>query len=168
MAAAKMLADATAKMVQAAKGCASSPNDHSQTKALKDAADALRIATAAAEGSTSNPLYHLVCYYITPLTLTGNSSRTLNELQDAARQAATAATQCVNSARNTTPYNTNDITQQSMLSKSRTMTQESIPAVVLALRDSLERPDCPATQQELIKESKKVRHTFNTLSNHDR
>ena len=50
MAAAKMLADATAKMVQAAKGCASRPHDDSQSAALKAAADALRSATAAAEG----------------------------------------------------------------------------------------------------------------------
>ena len=50
MAAAKMLADATAKMVQAAKGCASSPQDSGHSDALKSAADALRTATAAAEG----------------------------------------------------------------------------------------------------------------------
>jgi talin len=48
LAAAKMLADATTRMVEAAKACASSPDDAAQQLALKEAAQNLRHATHAA------------------------------------------------------------------------------------------------------------------------
>lgn len=44
-AAAKQLADATVKLVEAAKGCASSPNDAQQQVMLRSAAEELRSAT---------------------------------------------------------------------------------------------------------------------------
>lgn len=46
--AAKQLVDATGKMVEAAKACASSPHDETQQQRLKQAAEDLRTATNAA------------------------------------------------------------------------------------------------------------------------
>ena len=51
LAAAKQVADATAHMVEAAKGCASSPQDKHQQMALRLAAEELRSATTAASNS---------------------------------------------------------------------------------------------------------------------
>lgn len=45
------VADATAHMVEAAKGCASSPKDRDQQQQLRHAAEELRAATTAAASS---------------------------------------------------------------------------------------------------------------------
>ena len=50
--AAKELADATAKMVEAAKSCASNPSDRESQEALKRAADNLKNITQSAVGTT--------------------------------------------------------------------------------------------------------------------
>ena len=52
LSAAKELADATAKMVEAAKSCASSPSDRESQDLLKRAAENLRNTTHAAVGTT--------------------------------------------------------------------------------------------------------------------
>ena len=52
MSAARDLADATAKMVEAAKLCASRPNDKQSQQELKRAAEHLRATTQAAVGAT--------------------------------------------------------------------------------------------------------------------
>ncbi len=48
MGAAKKLADATTKMIEAAKSCASSPMDFDNQMHLKSAAEEVRVATSAA------------------------------------------------------------------------------------------------------------------------
>lgn len=48
MGAAKKLADATTRMIEAAKSCASSPHDFEQQMQLKTAAEDVRVATSAA------------------------------------------------------------------------------------------------------------------------
>jgi talin len=80
LAAAKALADATAKMVEAAKGCASNPNDSMQQHRLREAAEDLRSATNIA---ASNAL----------------KKKVIKRLENAARQAASASTQLVNAAK---------------------------------------------------------------------
>lgn len=91
-----------------------------------------------------------------PRSPVGNSCRSLADLEEAARRAATAATQCVNSSRNSTPYNTNENAQQSLLAKSKTVAQDSVPALVLALKQSVNNAGDPAAQRELVNEAKKV------------
>lgn len=49
--AARILAHATTKMVEAAKGCASNPNDSKQQEILKRAAEDVRSATNVAAGN---------------------------------------------------------------------------------------------------------------------
>uniref|UniRef100_A0A8W8NYC8 Talin-1/2 VBS2 domain-containing protein n=1 Tax=Magallana gigas TaxID=29159 RepID=A0A8W8NYC8_MAGGI len=84
LAAARLLADATANMVEAAKGCASSPNDSEQQKRLRNATEDPRAPTNIA---ASNAL----------------KKKLIRRLENAARRTASATTQLINASKNATP-----------------------------------------------------------------
>ena len=88
LSAAKELADATAQMVEAAKMCASRPNDRESQDALKRAAEHLRSTTHAAVGTTIK-------------------RKVIKRLENAAKHAAATATQCIAASQGVGPHNTN-------------------------------------------------------------
>ncbi|KAJ2939257.1 hypothetical protein O0L34_g13352 [Tuta absoluta] len=88
LAAAKLLADATARMVEAARQCASSPQDREKQEALRKAAEELRFITVD---------------YAQGQDMVGAQRA---RLQDSARQAAASGTRLVAQARSAAQYNT--------------------------------------------------------------
>ncbi|CAH2056203.1 unnamed protein product, partial [Iphiclides podalirius] len=134
LAAAKLLADATARMVEAARLCASSPQDRDKQEALRRAAEEVRYITVDyAEGQD----------------IVGSQ---VARLQESARQAASNATQLITSAHNATQHNTNKYSQESLLQECRAL-NEQIPRVVDAAKTSAARPGEAAAQLDLISAS---------------
>ncbi|KAI0230740.1 Talin-1 [Lamellibrachia satsuma] len=131
LAAAKVLADATAKMVEAAKGCASSPQDKDQQQALKQAAEDLRAATGVAASSASK-------------------KQIIHKLEVAAKHAASASTQLINASNGASPYNTNDASQQQLMSQCKVVADESIPKLVHGIKGTMNNPEDPEAQMVLI------------------
>ena len=134
LAAAKALADATAKMVEAAKGCAGHPEDRNQQQILKQAADELRSATATATADTMK-------------------KQIIKNLELAARNAASCATQCINASAAASDSNQNETSQQHLMTQSNYVADEIIPRLVQALRGSMRNPDSPSTHNALIQAS---------------
>uniref|UniRef100_A0A8C4IMW4 Talin 2a n=1 Tax=Dicentrarchus labrax TaxID=13489 RepID=A0A8C4IMW4_DICLA len=96
LAAAKLLADATARMVEAAKGAAAYPENEDQQQRLREAAEGLRVATnAAAQNAIKKKL--------------------INRLENAAKQAAAAATQTIAAAQNAAASNKNTAAHQQLV-----------------------------------------------------
>ncbi|XP_047038268.1 talin-1 isoform X10 [Helicoverpa zea] len=114
LAAAKLLADATARMVEAARQCASSPQDRTKQEALRKAAEELRYITVD---------------YAQGQDIVGSQ---VARLQDSARQAASSATQLITSAHNAAQYNTNKYTQETLMEECKALS-EQIPRVVDAV-----------------------------------
>ncbi|TKS69882.1 Talin-2 [Collichthys lucidus] len=116
LAAAKLLADATARMVEAAKGAAAYPENEDQQQRLREAAEGLRVATnAAAQNAIKKKL--------------------INRLENAAKQAAAAATQTIAAAQNAAASNKNTAAHQQLVqsckpgSKMVTSAKSSVPTV---------------------------------------
>ncbi|XP_013176171.1 PREDICTED: talin-1 isoform X2 [Papilio xuthus] len=134
LAAAKLLADATARMVEAARLCASSPQDRDKQEALRRAAEEVRYITVD---------------YAQGQDIVGTQ---IARLQESARQAASSATQLITSAHNATQHNTNKYSQESLLQECRVL-NEHIPRVVDAAKASSARPGEAAAQLDLISAS---------------
>ncbi|KPJ17353.1 Talin-1 [Papilio machaon] len=134
LAAAKLLADATARMVEAARLCASSPQDREKQEALRRAAEEVRYITVD---------------YAQGQDIVGSQ---VARLQESARQAASSATQLISSAHNATQHNTNKYSQESLLQECRVL-NEHIPRVVDAAKASSARPGEAAAQLDLISAS---------------
>ncbi|XP_068621832.1 talin-1-like [Battus philenor] len=134
LAAAKLLADATARMVEAARLCASSPQDRDKQEALRRAAEEVRYITVD---------------YAQGQDIVGSQ---VARLQESARQAASSATQLISSAHNATQHNTNKYSQESLLQECRVL-NEQIPRVVDAAKMSAARPGEAAAQLDLISAS---------------
>lgn len=134
LAAARAVADATARLVEAAKGCAGKPDDQAQREALRQAAEHLRTTTAQATADTSK-------------------KQALNQLQLAARNAASAATQCINTATAAQQYNDNKQGQQQLLQQGKLIADETVPLLVQALRQNIRHPDDGMAQSGLIRTS---------------
>ncbi|XP_050359192.1 talin-1 isoform X1 [Nymphalis io] len=131
LAAAKLLADATTRMVEAARLCASSPQDREKQEALRLAAKELRFITVDyAQGQDI-------------------VSSQLVRLTESARQATSSATQLITSAQNATQYNSNKYSQESLLSECGAL-GELVPRVTQAARSAAARPAEPAAQLDLI------------------
>ncbi|XP_064075634.1 talin-1 isoform X10 [Vanessa tameamea] len=131
LAAAKLLADATTRMVEAARLCASSPQDREKQEALRRAAKELRFITVDyAQGQDI-------------------VSSQLARLTESARQATSSATQLITSAQNATQYNTNKYSQESLLSECGVL-GEQVPRVTQAVRSAVARPGEPAAHLDLI------------------
>ncbi|XP_018673450.2 talin-2 isoform X2 [Ciona intestinalis] len=127
----KLVADATAKMVEAAKGTASNPHDSQQQQKLKLAAENLRAATNAA---TQNAL----------------RKKLVRRLEQAASQAAVAATQTIAAANAAEPHNTNKTSQNQLLTHSRTLQTDHIPKLLQGIHGAYEDLENPTVQQNLI------------------
>ncbi|XP_049882478.1 talin-1 isoform X7 [Pectinophora gossypiella] len=131
LAAAKLLADATARMVEAARQCATSPQDREKQEALRKAAEELRYITVD---------------YAQGQDIVGSQ---LARLQDSARHAASSATQLVASSQHAERYNTNKYSQETLLQECRTLT-DTVPRVVEAVKVSSTRPEQAVAQLDLI------------------
>ncbi|CAH0404281.1 unnamed protein product [Chilo suppressalis] len=131
LAAAKLLADATARMVEAARQCASEPQDREKQEALRRAAEEVRYITADyAQGQDI-------------------VSSQVARLQESARQAAACATQLITSSHNATQYNTNKYSQETLLQECRILS-EHVPRVVDAVAGYSSRPQAAAAHHALL------------------
>nr|XP_043867812.1 talin-1 isoform X1 [Solea senegalensis]XP_043867813.1 talin-1 isoform X1 [Solea senegalensis]XP_043867814.1 talin-1 isoform X1 [Solea senegalensis]XP_043867815.1 talin-1 isoform X1 [Solea senegalensis]XP_043867816.1 talin-1 isoform X1 [Solea senegalensis] len=130
LSAAKLLADATAKMVEAAKGAAANPDSEEQQQKLREAAEGLRMATNAAAQNAIK-------------------KRLVNKLENAARQAAAAATQTIAAAQHAASTNKNQAAQQQLVQSCKVVA-EQIPHLVQGVRGSQAQPDSPSAQLALI------------------
>ncbi|XP_067841068.1 talin-1 isoform X2 [Heptranchias perlo] len=133
LSAAKLLADATARMVEAAKGAAANPDSEEQQQRLREAAEGLRRATnVAAQNAIKKKL--------------------VNKLENAAKQAAAAATQTIAAAQNAASSNKNPAAQQQMVQSCK-FVADQIPMLVQGVRGSQSQPDSPSAQLALISAS---------------
>uniref|UniRef100_A0A3B3R7F5 Talin 2b n=1 Tax=Paramormyrops kingsleyae TaxID=1676925 RepID=A0A3B3R7F5_9TELE len=130
LAAAKLLADATAKMVEAAKGAAAYPENEDQQQRLREAAEGLRVATNAA---AQNYETHAVCF-----------------LQNAAKQAAAAATQTIAASQNAAASNKNTAAHQQLVQSCKVAVADHIPQLVQGVRGSQGQPEDLSAQLALI------------------
>ncbi|XP_030620557.1 talin-2a [Chanos chanos] len=130
LAAAKLLADATARMVEAAKGAAAYPENEDQQQKLREAAEGLRVATnAAAQNAIKKKL--------------------INRLENAAKQAAAAATQTIAAAQNAAASNKNTAAHQQLVQSCKAVA-DHIPQLVQGVRGSQGQPDDGSAQLALI------------------
>uniref|UniRef100_A0A4W5Q2D4 Talin 2a n=1 Tax=Hucho hucho TaxID=62062 RepID=A0A4W5Q2D4_9TELE len=130
LAAAKLLADATARMVEAAKGAAAYPENEDQQQRLREAAEGLRVATnAAAQNAIKKKL--------------------INRLENAAKQAAAAATQTIAASQNAAASNKNTAAHQQLVQSCKAMA-DHIPRLVQGVRGSQAQPEDLTTQLALI------------------
>ena len=133
LAAAKTLADATARMVEAARQCASNPHDAQKQNQLRQAVEELRAATTAAA---------------TPAL----RKKLITRLEAAAKQAASTATQCIAAAQGAAHHNTNKSSQEELMSDCKVMA-DHIPSLVEGVKGTLSQPENPSTQLNLINAS---------------
>ncbi|XP_071063244.1 talin-2a isoform X1 [Pseudochaenichthys georgianus] len=130
LAAAKLLADATARMVEAAKGAAAYPENEDQQQRLREAAEGLRVATnAAAQNAIKKKL--------------------INRLENAAKQAAAAATQTIAAAQNAAASNKNTSAHQQLVQSCKAVA-DHIPQLVQGVRGSQAKPEDRSAQLALI------------------
>ncbi|XP_016373259.1 talin-2-like [Sinocyclocheilus rhinocerous] len=130
LAAAKLLADATARMVEAAKGAAAYPENEDQQQRLREAAEGLRVATnAAAQNAIKKKLIH--------------------RLENAAKQAAAAATQTIAAAQNAAASNKNTMSHQQLVFSCKAVA-DHIPQLVQGMRGSQAYPEDLGAQLALI------------------
>ncbi|CAK6963943.1 talin-2a [Scomber scombrus] len=130
LAAAKLLADATARMVEAAKGAAAYPENEDQQQRLREAAEGLRVATnAAAQNAIKKKL--------------------INRLENAAKQAAAAATQTIAAAQNAAASNKNTAAHQQLVQSCKAVA-DHIPQLVQGVRGSQAKPEDLCAQLALI------------------
>lgn len=133
MAAAKTLADATARMVEAARLCASSPHDATYQDQLRVAVEELRAATSAAA---------------TPAL----RRNLIQRLETTAKQAVSSATQCVAASQGVTPHNANLQSQEELLSDCKVMAKR-IPPLVEGVKGTVANPESATCQLNLINAS---------------
>uniref|UniRef100_A0A8C1QE85 Talin 2a n=1 Tax=Cyprinus carpio TaxID=7962 RepID=A0A8C1QE85_CYPCA len=130
LAAAKLLADATARMVEAAKGAAAYPENEDQQQKLREAAEGLRVATnAAAQNAIKKKL--------------------ITRLENAAKQAAAAATQTIAASQNAAASNKNSAAHQQLVQTCRAVA-DHIPQLVQGVRGSQGQPEDGSAQLALI------------------
>ncbi|KAJ8247513.1 hypothetical protein GJAV_G00247260 [Gymnothorax javanicus] len=130
LAAAKLLADATARMVEAAKGAAAYPENEDQQQRLREAAEGLRVATnAAAQNAVKKKL--------------------VNRLENAAKQAAAAATQTIAASQNAAASNKNTAAHQQLVQSCKAVA-DHIPQLVQGVRGSQAHPEDLSAQLALI------------------
>ena len=130
LAAAKELADATQKMVEAAKSCASRPNDRDSQEALKRAAEHLRSTTHLAVGTTIK-------------------RKMIKRLENAAKHAAATTTQCIAASQGAGPHNTNALSQNELMDSCKAVA-DIIPRLVEGVKMSMQNPDSAMAQLNLI------------------
>ncbi|KTG37052.1 hypothetical protein cypCar_00003661 [Cyprinus carpio] len=125
LAAAKLLADATARM-----GAAAYPENEDQQHKLREAAEGLRVATnAAAQNAIKKKL--------------------ITRLENAAKQAAAAATQTIAASQNAAASNKNTAAHQQLVQSCRAVA-DHIPQLVQGVRGSQGQPEDGSAQLALI------------------
>ncbi|KAK4327375.1 hypothetical protein Pmani_002156 [Petrolisthes manimaculis] len=130
LSAAKQLADATAKMVEAAKQCASHPNDERRQLFLRETVENVRIATNAAAGNALK-------------------KKIIKRLENAAKHAAATGTQCMAAAQGAGPHNTSPGTQDELIADCKAVA-DVIPRLVEGVKGTINTPDSPRAQLALI------------------
>jgi talin len=142
IAAAKVLAEATSKLVEAAKACASMPNVPKNQEILKQAAQDLREATNMAAGGAVQ-------------------RKNLRRLENAAKNAASAAAQTIAAAQSASPHCNNATTRDAMSSDCRAVA-DTIPQLVSTVKSSLQSGD-ESAQLNLIEATDKFIRPSNSL-----
>ena len=130
LAAAKMLADATAKMVESAKGCATKPADTQLQYQLKAAVEELRFATHMA---TSNRIKRKV----------------FKRVEQCAKYGASCATQCIAASSGSALANQNHQAHQELVQQCK-FVADLIPKVVQGIRACMIKPDSFSFQINLL------------------
>ncbi|KAL7866940.1 hypothetical protein AOLI_G00147540 [Acnodon oligacanthus] len=130
LAAAKLLADATARMVEAAKGAAAYPENEDQQQKLREAAEGLRVATSAAAQNAIKKKH-------------------ITKLENAAKQAAAAATQTIAASQNAAASNKNTAAHQQLVQSCKAVA-DHIPQLVQGVRNSQSQPEDGSAQLALI------------------
>lgn len=121
--------------VEAARQCASSPQDSLIQNKLRLAVEELREATttAATPAIRRNLIY---------------------KLEKCAKIAASSATQCIAASSGVTPFNTNHVTQTELNVECRSMVQ-FIPDLISGVKGTMTQPDDTTMQLNLINASEK-------------
>ena len=117
-------------MVEAAKFCASSPNDRESQDALKRAAEHLRNTTQTAVGTTIK-------------------RKMIKRLENAAKHAAATTTQCIAASQGVGPHNTNSLSQDELMDSCKVVA-EVIPRLVEGVKMSMQNPDSAMAQLNLV------------------
>ncbi|XP_003372683.1 putative I/LWEQ domain protein, partial [Trichinella spiralis] len=128
--AAKRLADATTRMIEAAKACAGVPDNVSHQVALKAAAEDVRTATTeAAEAQLRRQVVHA--------------------LEQAAKQTVSSATQVLTAVQVCDSFNTNAQSRES-LAQNCTQVSEIVNPLMTALKHCQSQPNDRTYQLELL------------------
>ncbi|CAH1114601.1 unnamed protein product [Psylliodes chrysocephalus] len=131
LSAAKTLADATARMVEAARQCASHPHEVVYQDQLRKTAEVLRDVTVVAA------------------TTPALRAKLVDRVQICARKAVSSATQCIPAAQNSHPYNTNAVTRET-LSQDTMELAETIPLLIESIKANAQSPEETTSQVELM------------------
>ncbi|KAJ8260864.1 hypothetical protein COCON_G00165870 [Conger conger] len=130
IAAATQCALSTSQLVACTRGAAANPDSEEQQQKLREAAEGLRMATNAAAQNAIK-------------------KRLVNKLENAAKQAAAAATQTIAAAQHAASSNKNPAAQQQLVQSCKVVA-EQIPMLVQGVRGSQSQPDSPSAQLALI------------------
>ena len=129
--AAKLLAEATSKMVEAARGCANNPQDSNMQTKLRKAAEDLRSATSIAAGDN--------------LQL-----KLIKKLELSAKQTASCATQLIAAVQVCTLYQDAHSQSHAMLIEQCKIVADNVPRVVQGIRSCMVTPDSKSSHLGLI------------------
>lgn len=131
LAAAKTLADATARMVEAARQCASHPHDVHYQSVLRKTAEELRDVTTVAA------------------TTPAVRAKLVDRVNVCARKAVSSATQCITAAQASHPYNVNAVTREALISETKELVKQ-IPPLVGSIKASNAHPEDTTSQVDLM------------------
>ncbi|XP_050295854.1 talin-1 isoform X2 [Anthonomus grandis grandis] len=131
LAAAKTLADATARMVEAARQCTEYPHDIKYQDQLRRTAEDLRDVTIVAA------------------TTPALRAKLVDRVQVCAQRAISSATQCITAAQTSHEYNANPATREALIQDTRELADQ-IPPLVESIRSNGQHPDDTNAQSELM------------------
>ena len=117
-------------MVEAAKRCASSPNNESSQEQLKRAADHIRATTSEAVGATIK-------------------RKMIKRLENSSKHAAATATQCIAASQGAGSHNTSHATQDDLMESCKSVA-DVIPKLVEGVKYSMQNPNSAMAQLNLI------------------
>ena len=117
-------------MVEAAKSCASKPQDPDSQEALKRAAENLRTTTDAAVRTTIK-------------------RKMIKRLENASKHAAATATQCIAASQGAGGHNSNSTAQDELMDSCKAVA-DVIPRLVEGVKMSMQSPDSAMAQLNLI------------------
>ncbi|XP_065576606.1 talin-1-like isoform X2 [Artemia franciscana] len=130
LSAARALAEATSNLVETAKACASNPHDPTEQAKLRRAAEELKSVTLVAAGDAIR-------------------KKAIKKLENAAKLAASNATQCLAAAQNSGQYNSNMPMHDQLILECQSVA-DVIPKVVQGVKATIGDPESTASQLNLI------------------